>query len=665
MPNIIDSIQISSSTFDVRDKSATTVVNLTQEQYDNLPSSAKTANVLYNITDATAGDLSQYWTSAQTQSAITEAISGKVETSAITSAVTSASTDNEIPTAKAVFDAIPTGGTGGGKAIEAGRGISVTTGETADTVSLNLAISAGTGLNSIIVGSNFNEASGAYAVAQGEWTKASGGTSHTEGSRTKTYGIYSHAEGSYSEASGGYSHAEGDSTYATAQASHSEGQGTSATSMASHSEGRYTQANGMGSHSEGYYTIAENEYEHASGKFNASNTGESTSAQTLFSVGNGGWDETLQENVRHNAFEIRKNGDIYLSSGGTDIKLQDYLGGGGGGITSGEVQTMIDESISGKADTDSLSAYTINEGVASSSQTYVVETPNPYGSQPSIVNTLDNSYEGLRVYKVNNYSTCYLIGYDENDAEIGRIYFSPENPTAIDTTGFTDVIINNERISDSASTAIVEGKELTAIKKFSFYNNYWATDEETSVYFYNKAYNVTDAVRFDFAKKADGISVSQVFGSNYVIIGLNSGEKNVASADIAFDSTYFKNVVDQYDNVKMSINDNGFQDYAKTSAVTAAIDAAVSGRVATSAITSAVTSASTDSEIPTAKAVYDSIPTTTSAVTSGSTDVLTSGGAYEQFGGLKIVKLTESQYTALITKDESTLYVVIPDPTNP
>ena len=200
--------------------------------------------------------------------------------------------------------------------------------------SSNLPISAGTGTNSIIVGSYFNEASGGYSVAQGEWTKASGGTSHAEGSRTKTYGSYSHAEGSYSEASGSYSHAEGDSTYATAQASHSEGQGTSATSMASHSEGRYTQANGMGSHSEGYYTIAENEYEHASGKFNASNTGEETSAQTLFSVGNGGWDETLQENVRHNAFEIRKNGDIYLSSGGTDIKLQDYLGGGGGTVSS-------------------------------------------------------------------------------------------------------------------------------------------------------------------------------------------------------------------------------------------------------------------------------------------------------------------------------------------
>lgn len=55
----------------------------------------------------------------------------------------------------------------------------------------------------------------------------------------------------------------------------------------------------------------------------------------------------------------------------------------------------------------------------------------------------------------------------------------------------------------------------------------------------------------------------------------------------------------------------------------------------------------------------------TSSITSGSTDVVTSGGVYEQFGGMKIVKLTESEYTALVTKDSNTLYVVIPDPTNP
>lgn len=56
--------------------------------------------------------------------------------------------------------------------------------------------------------------------------------------------------------------------------------------------------------------------------------------------------------------------------------------------------------------------------------------------------------------------------------------------------------------------------------------------------------------------------------------------------------------------------------------------------VDTSAITTSVTSASTDTQVPSAKAVYD------------------------QLGGLKLVKLTQSEYDALETKDNSTLYVI-------
>ena len=105
----ISSIRLSGTTYSIKDASATTVVSLTQAQYDALVT--KDPNTLYNITDAQGADLSQYYTSAQTESAITQAISGKVYTSSVVTAVTSASTDNEIPTAKAVYDAIPTGGT--------------------------------------------------------------------------------------------------------------------------------------------------------------------------------------------------------------------------------------------------------------------------------------------------------------------------------------------------------------------------------------------------------------------------------------------------------------------------------------------------------------------------------------------------------------------------
>ena len=56
--------------------------------------------------------------------------------------------------------------------------------------------------------------------------------------------------------------------------------------------------------------------------------------------------------------------------------------------------------------------------------------------------------------------------------------------------------------------------------------------------------------------------------------------------------------------------------------------------VETSAVTTSVSSTSTDSQVPSAKAVYD------------------------QLGGLKLVKLTQSQYDALQTKDGNTLYII-------
>ena len=53
-----------------------------------------------------------------------------------------------------------------------------------------------------------------------------------------------------------------------------------------------------------------------------------------------------------------------------------------------------------------------------------------------------------------------------------------------------------------------------------------------------------------------------------------------------------------------------------------------------SAITTSVSSTSTDTQVPSAKALYD------------------------QLGGLKLVKLTQSEYDALQTKDANTLYVI-------
>ena len=105
--SVIDSIQISGVTYTIQGSGGggNPTVELTQAQYDALVTAGTvSADTYYIITDASAGDLTQYWTSAQTQSAITQATSGFVGTSAITTSITSSSTDAQVPSAKGVND---------------------------------------------------------------------------------------------------------------------------------------------------------------------------------------------------------------------------------------------------------------------------------------------------------------------------------------------------------------------------------------------------------------------------------------------------------------------------------------------------------------------------------------------------------------------------------
>ena len=74
----INKIKLSGTTYNIQDLNAPKTVELTQAQYDAL--STKDPNTFYIITDAQAADLSQYYTSAQTESAITQAVSGKQDT---------------------------------------------------------------------------------------------------------------------------------------------------------------------------------------------------------------------------------------------------------------------------------------------------------------------------------------------------------------------------------------------------------------------------------------------------------------------------------------------------------------------------------------------------------------------------------------------------------
>lgn len=242
-----------------------------------------------------------------------------------TTAVTSASTDNEIPTAKAVYDAIPQGG--GGKAIEAGTNISITTGDTADTINCTLPIKTNN-WRSLVFNSSQNPSEVVYASAFGDYTTASGEASFSIGKNTTASGNYSFVGG---EAN---SKAKGEASFAF---------------------GYEVIANSSYSAAFGRYITTKNLYEFGCGILNnsVSDTTGGYSGNTLFSVGNG------KNGARHNAFEIRQNGDIYISKDGQDVKLQDQLGGGGSitidqsldsGSTNAVANSAITNAINSKMD---------------------------------------------------------------------------------------------------------------------------------------------------------------------------------------------------------------------------------------------------------------------------------------------------------------------------
>ena len=331
----ISKIKISGTSYNLKDENACNVVELTQAEYDDLPTTAKTSNSLFVITDATAGDLSNYYTKTETDDLLDTKLdvtaytptdlsnyytksetSGATEIStALESKADTATTYTKTETDNAITAATSTkqdtlvsgtniktingetllgegnitieGGSGGGKAIEAGRGIKITTGETADTVSFNLSLSSSTLAADSIVGGYFGNKSWAqYGFAFGDNAKCDNG-----GSACIALGRNVTANGNAAIALG-------------------YGNTAKKTSVAI---GRNISTNIDG--------------EISVGQYNVSSSGSSTfgdSGNTLFSVGNG-----TANNARHNAFEIMQNGDIYISKNGQDIKLQDQLGGGG------------------------------------------------------------------------------------------------------------------------------------------------------------------------------------------------------------------------------------------------------------------------------------------------------------------------------------------------
>ena len=289
MSNIIDSIQLSGVTYTIQGSGGNPTVELTQAEYDALVTAGTVSpTTYYIITDAQAGDLTQYWTSAQTNSAITQATSGKVDTSTYNTytAATDTALANKQTTLTAgtgidITDNVISATGGEGKAVSGGTNISVTTGETADTISCTIPAYRSGSSNGISLNYNSNTASGSRSLAGGSNCKAT----------------------SENAVALGYS---------------SEAKNNNVFAM-----GQYAIASGFCSAAICREVQAKNMAEFACGQYNVSNKANDTfgnSGNTLFSVGNG-----TSDNAKHNAFEIRQIGDIYCSDGTNDVKLQDTI----------------------------------------------------------------------------------------------------------------------------------------------------------------------------------------------------------------------------------------------------------------------------------------------------------------------------------------------------
>lgn len=357
MSNIIDKIQLSGVTYDIGGQggSGVSVVEVTQAVYDELPSSAKTdTSKMYVITDAEAGDLTNYYTKTETNTLL----GGKADTA---TTYTKTEVDNAITAATSTKqDTLVSGtniktinnisilgsgnidiqgGGGGGKAIEAGRYITVTTGETADTVSFNLPIGRLTGNseNCVIFGypygtgstTNNNSVStnsyndfivGSYNKINVTGSGTFYSTSNTIfGNKNNLYTTKSISLRGYNVMMGNYNTLSGSSI--------------SNSFVVGEWNSGYT-SNQLIS---GSYNIGKNYNETTLGRYNNSVSGSSTfgdSGNTLFSVGNG-----TADNARHNAFEIRQNGDIYYFDGTNDVKLQDKFSSID--TTIGDINTIL------------------------------------------------------------------------------------------------------------------------------------------------------------------------------------------------------------------------------------------------------------------------------------------------------------------------------------
>lgn len=260
----LNKINLSGVSYDLEDLNAAKTVELTQAQYDAL--AVKDPNTFYVITDAEPVDMSDYYTKDE----VDDELDGKADTA-------TTYTKTEVDTALGAKQATLVSGTNiktvNNESLLGSGNIEIQGGGATYSAGTNISIDANNAINCTLPISSIKGYNGIIV----------GKSSYGNGYRHIVGGLNCNVN------------AKGSS---------------------------YTPADCLVI---GEYLNAHNTAEVAFGRYNTTVQNTSfggESGTTIFSVGNG-----TANNARHNAFEIRKNGDIYISKDGVDVKLQDQLGG--------------------------------------------------------------------------------------------------------------------------------------------------------------------------------------------------------------------------------------------------------------------------------------------------------------------------------------------------
>ena len=314
------------------------------------------------------------------------------------------------------------------------------------------------------------------------------------------------------------------------------------------------------------------------------------------------------------------NANAYYTKSEVDEKIDGIVVSGD--VTSAEVQTMIDESISGKADSSSLAT------VATSGDYDDLINKPTIPTVPTNVSAFVNDvpylteHQSLSGYVTDEQLTAYTYNKTTIEDKIASAKNEVENEIPSLNGYATEQWVEDKHyisgvdLSDYATINYVNG-EVSGKVSTSDFNTY---SGEVSTQLGSKASQSN-------LDTLNGIVSAHTANT---IVHTTQGEKDAWNAKSNFSGSY-NDLTDKPTIPTVPTSNTAFTNDAQY-ATSGYVDSVASGKVDISSVTS--------------------------AVTSGSSDVITSGGVYQQMSGIKLVKITQSAYDALTTKDANTLYIV-------